>query len=72
MPMSNEERKEYNSSYYINNKNKILDKAKEKKQCSLCGRVVINNNLNNHMRSKLCLNTQNKNKFINDRLELSP
>lgn len=72
MVMNSEERKEYNKQYYINNKQKIIEKATTKIACSLCGRVVINNNINNHMKSKLCLNTQNKNKFINDRLESSP
>ena len=52
--MTPEERKEYNKTYYINNKKTILDKACKKVECHYCKRQVIQNNLLNHYETTIC------------------
>ena len=58
--------KEYNKEYYQKNKNKLLADQKIKVSCPKCFREVIKSNLNKHFKTKLCLNTQELNKFIKD------
>ena len=58
--------KEYNKEYYQKNKNKLLADQKIKVQCPKCCREVIKSNLNKHFKTKLCVNTQELNKFIKD------
>ena len=58
--------KEYNKEYYQKNKHKLLADQKIKVQCPKCCREVIKSNLNKHFKTKLCLNTQELNKFIKD------
>ena len=67
--MTKEERKEYNKKYYNDNKKNIIEKACNKLKCELCGRNITLNGYNRHQKTKLCLNTQEKNKYINSRLE---
>ena len=47
----------------------IIEKACNKLKCELCGRNITLNGYNRHQKTKLCLNTQEKNKYINSRLE---
>ena len=58
--------KEYNKEYYQKNKNKLLADQKIKVSCPKCCRSVIKSNLNKHLKTKLCVNTQELNKFIKD------
>ena len=58
--------KEYNKEYYQKNKNKLLADQKIKVQCPKCFREVIKSNLNKHFKTKLCVNTQDLNRYIKD------
>lgn len=58
--------KEYNKEYYQKNKNKLLADQKIKVQCPKCNRIVIKSNLNKHFKTKLCVNTQELNRYIED------
>ena len=58
--------KEYNKEYYQKNKNKLLADQKIKVQCPKCNRIVIKSNLNKHFKTKLCVNTQDLNRYINE------
>jgi len=58
--------KEYNKEYYQKNKTKLLADQKIKVQCPKCFREVIKSNLNKHFKTKLCLNTQELNRYIKD------
>ena len=58
--------KEYNQEYYQKNKIKLLADQKIKVSCPKCCREVIKSNLNKHFKTKLCVNTQELNKFINE------
>ena len=49
----------YNKKYYEKNKAKILEDQKIKVENPLCNRIVIKSNLKSkHLKSKLCINTQ--------------
>ncbi len=52
--MTQEARKKYNVKYYEKKRSEILEKAKEKKTCEFCNRVVIKNNLKKHYDSEIC------------------
>ena len=56
--------REYNKEYYQKNKIKLLEDQKIKVCCPKCNRVVIKSNLNKHLKTNLCTNTQELNKFI--------
>ena len=58
--------KEYNKEYYQKNKTKLLADQKRKVQCPECNRIVIKSNLNKHLKTKLCVNTQDLNRYIED------
>ena len=58
--------KQYNQEYYQKNKIKLLADQKIKVFCPKCNRSVIKSNLNKHLKTKLCVNTQELNKFIKD------
>ena len=58
--------KQYNQEYYQKNKNKLLADQKIKVQCPKCNRIVIKSNLNKHLKTKLCVNTQDLNRYINE------
>ena len=58
--------KQYNKEYYQKNKNKLLADQKIKVSCPKCFREVIKSNLNKHFKTKLCVNTQELNKYIQD------
>lgn len=65
--MTPEERKEYNKTYYKNNREVILNKSKIKAVCDLCNRVVSEDHLKQHKASKLCMNRQKYNAlFLNN------
>jgi len=68
MPMTPEERQEYNKQYYQTNKQKALQKASIRVRCVCCDRIVSKNRLLAHMKTNLCLRTQNNENYINDRL----
>ena len=53
-------------SYYKENKQKITEKAYEKVECPICGKVMIKNNLVIHMKRPICKNTLKKKKLIED------
>ena len=67
--MTKEERKEYNKKYYNDNKKNIIEKACNKLKCELCNREITLNGYKRHTSTKLCKNTQEKNKYIASRLE---
>jgi len=58
--------KEYNQEYYQKNKTKLLADQKIKVSCPKCNRIVIKSNLNKHFKTKLCVNTQDLNRYIED------
>ena len=58
--------KEYNQEYYQKNKVKLLADQKIKVSCPKCNRVVIKSNLNKHLKTRLCINTQELNDYIKD------
>jgi len=47
-------KKGYNLKYYNKHKSKILEKAKEKKECDVCGKLCSQSNMSRHKKSKLC------------------
>ena len=58
------EKKDYNKKYYEENKDKIKEGYKAKSNCLLCNRLVCKNSMNKHLKSKLCLKSQELNKKI--------
>ena len=58
--------KQYNQEYYQKNKVKLLADQKIKVSCPKCNRIVIKSNLNKHLKTKLCINTQELNDYIKD------
>lgn len=56
----------YNKQYYEKNKEKLLEKALTKVECQKCKRIMNYNRLNKHLGSKICINTYNRNKYINE------
>jgi hypothetical protein len=70
MPMTNEERKEYNKIYYNKYKDVILEKALRKVKCEFCERNVIYNNYNKHIKTSICKRKQNELVCKNERLSL--
>jgi hypothetical protein len=52
--MTPEERKEYNKTYYANNKPIIIKNMLMKVECDKCKRIVSHSRLKNHKKSKLC------------------
>ena len=49
---------EYNKKYYAKKRIDILTTLKAKCKCELCGRQVNYQRMNEHKKTKLCLNTQ--------------
>ena len=62
--------KEYNQEYYQKNKVKLLADQKIKVSCPKCCRIVIKSNLNKHLKTKLCVNTQELNEYIKDNKQI--
>lgn len=54
MPITAEKRKEYNSKYYASKKIEIAKKLYAKEDCEYCGRSVSHQNMNNHLKTRLC------------------
>lgn len=71
MTWNQEEKKSYNQEYYKINKEAIIAKGCLKVKCSLCGRDISSNGYNRHMKTKLCTNTQQKNKYILERTTIN-
>jgi len=46
---------EYKKEWYIQNKEQILEKAKEKIPCDICGSIVRKSDIVRHRRTKFCL-----------------
>ena len=70
MPMSIEERKKYNESYYTNNKKRILDFLLKKIECPLCNRSITYSNLQRHQTTPLCMRHRKNNPTEMDILKL--
>ena len=70
MPMSIEERKKYNESYYTNNKKRILDILLKKIECPLCNRSITYSNLQRHQTTPLCMRHRKNNPTEMDILKL--
>ena len=68
MPMSENDREEYNRNYYQANRVNSLNKACTPVTCPCCLRVVTKNRLTVHLKTKLCQKTQKNTDFINNRL----
>lgn len=67
-----EERKLYNAQYYAENKKKIIAKLCSKEKCGLCGREIIHNNVNQHMKTKLCQKTFQRLQYIKNMTQTAP
>ena len=50
-----EKQKEYNKKYYGENKEKILSKVLEKKECPHCNRKINHQNMSKHIKTKYCM-----------------
>ena len=70
MPMSIEERKAYNKSYYTNNKKRISDMLLKKVECPLCSRQLTYSNLQRHQTTPLCMHHRKNNPTEMDILKL--
>ena len=68
MTLTPEQRQDYNKNYYQANKQKALQKASIRVTCVCCDRIVSKNRLLSHMKTDLCLRTQQTENYINDRL----
>lgn len=68
MPLTSEERKEYNKNYYQLNREKALKKACEKVICPCCDRQITKNRLTEHLKTNLCQRTQDRETHINNRI----
>ena len=68
MPLTPEQRKEYNKTYYQTNREKALKKACEPVICPCCDRQVTKNRLTEHLKTNLCLRTQQRENNINNRI----
>lgn len=55
------DKKDYNKTYYAENKEKILKQLLAKEECPLCGRSVNHQNVKKHQRSSLCRANRNAN-----------
>lgn len=58
--------KKYNKDYYEKNREKLLQRALEKLECQKCKRIVNRGRMSTHLGSKICVNTYNRNKYINE------
>lgn len=67
--MNNEQRKIYNKSYYLKNKEKILKTALTKQTCEFCNRSIIKNNMQIHQSLKICKRTADHNALLKKRKE---
>jgi len=70
MPMSIEERRAYNESYYTNNKKRISDMLLKKVECPLCSRQLTYSNLQRHQTTPLCMRHRKNNPTEMDILKL--
>ena len=68
MPLTPEQRQDYNKTYSQANKQKALQKASIRVTCVCCDRIVSKNRLLAHMKTDLCLRTQQTENYINERL----
>ena len=68
MALNSEERKNYNKQYYQANRVNALNKACTPVNCPCCNRVVTRNRLTEHLKTKLCVKTQQNTNFINNRI----
>ncbi len=60
MPMTPEQRRAYNQTYYRKNRGELLEKALQRVCCKQCNREVSASQMTRHEKSKLCYNTQLK------------
>jgi hypothetical protein len=51
---------ENNKKYYQENKDRLLEAAREKVECDLCGRSVTKYRLHDHQCTDLCIKRQNQ------------
>ena len=58
--MNSEIKKAYNKKYYDNNKEKIINHLKQKKQCELCNREFCIASISKHRKSRMHLALLNK------------
>ena len=68
MPMTPEERKLYNQTYYQTNRENALKKACQRVICPCCDRQITKNRLTAHLKTDLCQRTQQTENYINDRI----
>ena len=68
MPMTSEERKLYNKTYYQTNRDNALKKACVRVTCPCCDRIITKNRLSAHLKTDLCQRTQQTENYINVRL----
>jgi len=57
----------HSKTFYLRNKNKILEKYKEKIKCPICGTLITKNYLKRHQQTKICKRIYNmKNQILID------
>lgn len=54
MPLSVEQRKEYNKKYYLEHKKELIGKLTAKVECPFCLSVVARNYIETHKMSQIC------------------
>ncbi len=54
MPMSIEDRKQYNEKYYAEHKKDITEKLLMKVECPNCGKCITKTNLERHKTGRSC------------------
>ncbi len=67
--MNQDQRKEYNKTYYLKNKTVIIGKGCTKVKCEFCDRLVIKNNLLKHQTLPICKRKADLKKENKKRLE---
>ena len=65
--IKSEKNKKYQKEYYAKNKTKMLENLCEKTTCELCGRSVCKYYMTKHLTSKVCKNTVNRKKLIEEK-----
>ena len=70
--MNTDERKQYNKTYYENNKDRIKTYLYRKIECEMCKRQVARNNILRHYNTSICQRTLARKKMIQQQLLTLP
>ena len=69
--MTPEERKEYNKIYYSKRKEELIKNGCAKVKCEYCDKEITKNRLDEHIKSKICVNRIKLNKKKKEREKLN-